>query len=78
VNGRKPDAGDFKAWMAMVYAHAKTIDPALELDWNSMATGFLIARGVDVAMAADWELCASMTCDDEPRYTAAVAALEAP
>lgn len=77
MNGRKPDAGDFKAWMAMVYAHAEMVDPELELDWNSMAAGFLIARGVDAKIAVGWELCSSMTCDDYPRYAAAVAILEA-
>lgn len=49
------------------------IDDNDEHDWHDIALGFLLARGVDVRVAGNWELCASLACGDHGRAAAALA-----
>jgi hypothetical protein len=67
---------DFEAWMRDIYAKSRKIDPDEERDWNAMALGFMVARGVDYRVAVDWELCSAFTCGDRPRAEAATAMSE--
>lgn len=66
---RPPDMTDFDAWMRDV--HARIADD--RHDWNSMALGFLVARGADYRVTDDWELLSAFTCGDKPRAEAAIA-----
>lgn len=74
--GRKPAPADFAAWMAAVYNRATEIVGADDIDWNDMALGFLIARGVDSGFTG-WELLSSYTCGDEARMYAALTEIDA-
>ena len=45
MKGRKATDADIRAWLAL-YKHADDIDENQACDWNDIALGFLLARGV--------------------------------
>lgn len=71
---RAPTIDDFEAWLGAVYTKQAVVDAADndDHDWNDIALGFLLARGVDARVASDWELCASFACGDHDRAAAAL------
>ena len=69
--GRKPTVTDFEAWVSTVYGRAAEIDGSDDIDWNDMALGFLLARGVDSGFT-NWELLSSYTCGDVARMQCAL------
>ncbi len=75
--GRKPTLADFAAWCSVVYDHADEIDGdgTNGSDWNDMALGFLLARGVDHGFT-NWELLSSYTCGDQDRMQRALDEIE--
>lgn len=74
--GRKPTTDDFDAFKAAVYDHQAEIDPTEEYDWNDVALGFLLARGVDHGFTG-WELLSSYTCGDRERMLDALVDIDA-
>lgn len=74
--GRKPTEADFQAWVETVFSRATEIDPDGELDWNDMALGWLMARGVDHGFT-NWEILSSYTCGDHPRMTRSLVEINA-
>ncbi len=73
--GRKPTVEDFDVWM--LEAHGTLQEIGDEYDWNAIALGFLVARGVGVKHLDNngmWDLLSALNCGDRARYLAALTA----
>ena len=60
--------------MKKVYDKSEEVDPGRQHDWNDMALGFLLARGVSPEYN-NWELLSSYTCGDFERMKEALSRL---
>lgn len=69
---RQPTVEDFDAWMREVYDGDVLDDEDEDHDWNTLALGFLLARGVDPTLLG-WDFLSSYTCADKPRMEKALA-----
>lgn len=68
---RRPTEIDFDEWMETFYNRCADLDEDDarfgDHDWNSIALGFLVARGVD-PLVCSWEILSSFTCGDLTRF----------